>query len=64
MLYEIKTLILRGHLEKDGPQDSTMNSTTNAIKGLYQSHTMQGCSAPLVVKFADTQKEKETCQFN
>lgn len=22
-------------------------------------HTMEGCSAPLVVKFADTQKEKE-----
>lgn len=28
-------------------------------KGLHQSHTMDGCSAPIVVKFADTQKEKE-----
>lgn len=28
-------------------------------QGLHQSHTMDGCSAPLVVKFADTQKEKE-----
>lgn len=28
-------------------------------KGLHQSHTMEGCSAPIVVKFADTQKEKE-----
>ncbi|XP_050313643.1 CUGBP Elav-like family member 2 isoform X2 [Anthonomus grandis grandis] len=30
-----------------------------AIKNLHQSQTMEGCSAPLVVKFADTQKEKE-----
>ncbi|ENN81616.1 hypothetical protein D910_06406 [Dendroctonus ponderosae] len=30
-----------------------------AIKSLHQSQTMEGCSAPLVVKFADTQKEKE-----
>ncbi|XP_055683632.1 CUGBP Elav-like family member 1 isoform X4 [Lutzomyia longipalpis] len=30
-----------------------------AIKALHQSQTMDGCSAPLVVKFADTQKEKE-----
>lgn len=29
------------------------------MKGLHQSHTMDGCSAPIVVKFADTQKEKE-----
>lgn len=28
-------------------------------QGLNQSQTMEGCSAPLVVKFADTQKEKE-----
>lgn len=28
-------------------------------QGLHQSHTMDGCSAPIVVKFADTQKEKE-----
>uniref|UniRef100_A0A182XFM0 RRM domain-containing protein n=1 Tax=Anopheles quadriannulatus TaxID=34691 RepID=A0A182XFM0_ANOQN len=26
---------------------------------LHQSKTMEGCSAPLVVKFADTQKEKD-----
>lgn len=26
---------------------------------MHQSQTMEGCSAPLVVKFADTQKEKE-----
>ncbi|KAJ0175789.1 hypothetical protein K1T71_008948 [Dendrolimus kikuchii] len=30
-----------------------------AIKTLHHSQTMEGCSAPLVVKFADTQKEKE-----
>ncbi|XP_050297723.1 CUGBP Elav-like family member 2 [Anthonomus grandis grandis] len=30
-----------------------------AIKNLNQSQTMEGCSAPLVVKFADTQKDKE-----
>lgn len=28
-------------------------------QSLHQSQTMDGCSAPLVVKFADTQKEKE-----
>uniref|UniRef100_A0A1B6DZT0 RRM domain-containing protein n=1 Tax=Clastoptera arizonana TaxID=38151 RepID=A0A1B6DZT0_9HEMI len=31
----------------------------NAIKAMHQSHTMEGCSSPLVVKFADTQKEKD-----
>lgn len=30
-----------------------------ALQGLNQTQTMEGCSAPLVVKFADTQKEKE-----
>ncbi|KAM7353092.1 bruno 2 isoform 3-T6 [Cochliomyia hominivorax] len=30
-----------------------------AIKALHHSQTMEGCSAPLVVKFADTQKEKD-----
>uniref|UniRef100_S4RCA6 RRM domain-containing protein n=1 Tax=Petromyzon marinus TaxID=7757 RepID=S4RCA6_PETMA len=30
----------------------------NAIKGMHQSQTMEGCAAPLV-KFADTQKDKE-----
>lgn len=28
-------------------------------QALHQSQTMEGCSAPLVVKFADTQKEKD-----
>lgn len=31
----------------------------NAIKSLHHSQTMEGCSSPLVVKFADTQKEKD-----
>ncbi|KAJ8249919.1 hypothetical protein COCON_G00231350 [Conger conger] len=31
----------------------------NAIKGMHQSQTMEGCSSPMVVKFADTQKDKE-----
>lgn len=31
----------------------------NAIKAMHHSHNMEGCSAPLVVKFADTQKEKD-----
>lgn len=30
-----------------------------AIKTMHQSLTMEGCSSPLVVKFADTQKEKD-----
>ena len=30
-----------------------------AIKAMHHSVTMEGCSSPLVVKFADTQKEKE-----
>ena len=30
-----------------------------AIKAMHHSQTMEGCSSPLVVKFADTQKEKE-----
>lgn len=29
------------------------------FQALHQSQTMEGCSAPLVVKFADTQKEKD-----
>ncbi|CAF4989928.1 unnamed protein product, partial [Rotaria socialis] len=27
---------------------------------MHQSQTMEGCSSPLVVKFADTPKDKET----
>lgn len=38
---------------------ATKQSAIVAIKSLHQSQTMDGCSAPLVVKFADTQKEKE-----
>ncbi|XP_031634504.1 CUGBP Elav-like family member 2 isoform X1 [Contarinia nasturtii] len=38
---------------------SSKQAAIGAIKGLHQSHTMDGCSAPIVVKFADTQKEKE-----
>ncbi|KAK3097291.1 hypothetical protein FSP39_008418 [Pinctada imbricata] len=34
-------------------------SALNAIKNMHHSQTMEGCSSPLVVKFADTQKEKE-----
>ena len=30
-----------------------------AIKEMHHSLTMEGCSAPIVVKFADTQKDKE-----
>ncbi|XP_048829058.1 CUGBP Elav-like family member 1 isoform X4 [Brienomyrus brachyistius] len=29
------------------------------IKAMHQSQTMEGCSSPIVVKFADTQKDKE-----
>lgn len=29
------------------------------FQALHQSQTMEGCSAPIVVKFADTQKEKD-----
>lgn len=38
---------------------ASKQAALNAIKGLHHSQTMEGCSAPLVVKFADTQKEKE-----
>ncbi|XP_070492178.1 CUGBP Elav-like family member 2 isoform X2 [Chironomus tepperi] len=38
---------------------STKQAAIGAIKALHQSQTMEGCSAPLVVKFADTQKEKD-----
>lgn len=30
-----------------------------AIKQMHHSQTMEGCSTPIVVKFADTQKEKD-----
>ncbi|XP_039524515.1 CUGBP Elav-like family member 2 isoform X12 [Pimephales promelas] len=38
---------------------STRAMAQNAIKGMHQSQTMEGCSSPMVVKFADTQKDKE-----
>ncbi|XP_064595619.1 CUGBP Elav-like family member 1 isoform X2 [Liolophura sinensis] len=38
---------------------SNRQSAQNAIKAMHHHHTMDGCSSPLVVKFADTQKEKE-----
>ncbi|KAG5681536.1 hypothetical protein PVAND_010959 [Polypedilum vanderplanki] len=38
---------------------SSKQAAIGAIKALHQSQTMEGCSAPLVVKFADTQKEKD-----
>uniref|UniRef100_A0A672QVI0 CUGBP Elav-like family member 1 n=1 Tax=Sinocyclocheilus grahami TaxID=75366 RepID=A0A672QVI0_SINGR len=31
----------------------------SAIKSMHQAQTMEGCSSPIVVKFADTQKDKE-----
>ncbi|XP_071134473.1 CUGBP Elav-like family member 2 isoform X26 [Mytilus edulis] len=39
-------------------------SAQNAIKSLHHSQTMEGCNAPVVVKFADTQKEKEQKKLN
>ncbi|CAG5083458.1 Similar to celf2: CUGBP Elav-like family member 2 (Danio rerio) [Cotesia congregata] len=38
---------------------ATKQHAINAIKALHHSRTMEGCSSPLVVKFADTQKEKD-----
>ncbi|XP_075945455.1 CUGBP Elav-like family member 2 isoform X5 [Anarhichas minor] len=38
---------------------STRATATNAIKTMHHSQTMEGCSSPLVVKFADTQRDKE-----
>ncbi|XP_055595790.1 uncharacterized protein LOC129746246 isoform X2 [Uranotaenia lowii] len=38
---------------------ATKQAAIGAIKALHQSKTMEGCSAPLVVKFADTQKDKD-----
>ncbi|XP_034040206.1 CUGBP Elav-like family member 1 [Thalassophryne amazonica] len=31
----------------------------SAIRSMHQSQSMEGCSSPIVVKFADTQKDKE-----
>ncbi|XP_013773256.1 CUGBP Elav-like family member 2 isoform X1 [Limulus polyphemus] len=38
---------------------ATRQFAINAIKGMNHFQTMEGCSSPLVVKFADTQKEKD-----
>ncbi|XP_048112409.1 CUGBP Elav-like family member 2 isoform X2 [Alosa alosa] len=38
---------------------STRAMAQNAIKTMHHSQTMEGCSSPMVVKFADTQKDKE-----
>ncbi|TNN82121.1 CUGBP Elav-like family member 2 [Liparis tanakae] len=38
---------------------STRATAQNAIKTMHHSQTMEGCSSPLVVKFADTQRDKE-----
>ncbi|XP_043235598.1 CUGBP Elav-like family member 2 [Amphibalanus amphitrite] len=39
---------------------SSRQNAIGAIKAMHQSQTMDGCSAPMVVKFADTQKDKDT----
>ncbi|KAK6986274.1 CUGBP Elav-like family member 2 isoform X10, partial [Biomphalaria glabrata] len=38
---------------------ATRQCAQNAIKSMHHSQTMEGCSSPLVVKFADTIREKE-----
>ncbi|XP_063762509.1 CUGBP Elav-like family member 2 isoform X1 [Eleginops maclovinus] len=38
---------------------TTRAQAQNAIKTMHHSQTMEGCSSPLVVKFADTQRDKE-----
>ncbi|RXG56405.1 CUGBP Elav-like family member 2 [Armadillidium vulgare] len=38
---------------------SSRQCAINAIKKMHHSQTMEGCSSPVVVKFADTQKEKD-----
>ena len=38
---------------------STRQHASTAIGAMHQSRTMEGCSSPMVVKFADTQKDKE-----
>uniref|UniRef100_A0A8C4QAX1 RRM domain-containing protein n=1 Tax=Eptatretus burgeri TaxID=7764 RepID=A0A8C4QAX1_EPTBU len=37
---------------------TTRSMAQSAIKNLHHSQTMEGCTMPLVVKFADTQKDK------
>ncbi|XP_046889243.1 CUGBP Elav-like family member 2 isoform X7 [Hypomesus transpacificus] len=38
---------------------STRAMAQNAIKTMHHSQTMEGCTSPMVVKFADTQRDKE-----
>uniref|UniRef100_A0A8C7GAH0 CUGBP Elav-like family member 2 n=1 Tax=Oncorhynchus kisutch TaxID=8019 RepID=A0A8C7GAH0_ONCKI len=38
---------------------STRAQAANAIKSLHHSQTMEGCTSPMVCKFADTQRDKE-----
>ncbi|KAM4777895.1 CUGBP Elav-like family member 1 isoform 4-T6 [Cyanocitta cristata] len=38
---------------------TTRAMAQTAIKAMHQAQTMEGCSSPIVVKFADTQKDKE-----
>jgi len=38
---------------------SSRQSAQNAIRTLHHSRTLEGCRSPLVVKLADSQKEKE-----
>ncbi|KAI1283234.1 CUGBP Elav-like family member 2 [Halotydeus destructor] len=38
---------------------ATRQCAVNAIKNMNHSMTMDGCSSPLVVKFADTQRDKD-----
>ncbi|XP_041453286.1 CUGBP Elav-like family member 1 isoform X11 [Lytechinus variegatus] len=38
---------------------ATRQMALNAIRSMHQSRIMDGCTSKLVVKFADTQKEKE-----
>ncbi|XP_027278390.1 CUGBP Elav-like family member 1 isoform X2 [Cricetulus griseus] len=38
---------------------TTRTMAQTAIKAMHQAQTMEGCSSPMVVKFADTQKDKE-----
>uniref|UniRef100_A0A4W5P7P1 CUGBP Elav-like family member 2 n=1 Tax=Hucho hucho TaxID=62062 RepID=A0A4W5P7P1_9TELE len=38
---------------------STRAQAANAIKTMHHSQTMEGCTSPMVCKFADTQRDKE-----
>jgi CUG-BP- and ETR3-like factor len=60
--------ILRDHMGKSrGCAFITFNkkqSALNSIKSMHHSQTMDGCSSPINVKFADTPKDKETKKFH